>query len=261
MIVRKLEDGSLLVINQTDHAKLSGLFAAHWGNSTFATPVNRESAIRAATFHDHGWLRYETEPFYDPVAKTSPSFFEAKTTPTQWAAYGWAIDWLTEIDPYAGLLISRHRTGLYRNRYGAVRVPASASRLRNDPMLDDFVARYEAKQELALRDVSRPHFQVEYQMLQFWDLLSLALCLREPREEPFDPVPTDSSGDGQSGVTITMKPGPDGEIALDPYPFDKRGLRLGYACRHLPTSDYPDEAAFRRAYFGATPILKEFTFV
>jgi hypothetical protein len=260
MIVRKLEDGSLILVNQTDHARLSGMFAAHWGNDRFAIPRIHDSSIRAATFHDHGWLRYEADPHYDPASKSTPSFFEVQTGEAELVGYGWAIDWLTEIDPYAGLLISRHRTGLYRDRYGAVHQPVSVSRKRNDPLLDEFVGRYEEAQRRALEHYPRAQFLVDYQLLQFWDLLSLALCLREPRAEPFAFVPSTYDGDGRTGETMTMTPLPNDEIELTPYPFDARGLQLGYAYRRLPASCMESAQTFRRAYFGATPKLKLFTF-
>ena len=38
MIVRYESDGSIVMITQNDHAQLSGLFAAHWGNETFEKP-------------------------------------------------------------------------------------------------------------------------------------------------------------------------------------------------------------------------------
>jgi len=260
MIVRSPEDGSLILINQTDHAKLSGLYAAHWGNANFATPAPRDSMIRAAMFHDNGWHRYEAAPLYDVTAKTSPNFFQVPTTDEQLAEFGNAIDWLTWIDPYAGLLISRHRTGLYRSRYGAVQQPVSVSRVRNDPKLDAFVAAREAAQEDQLISLDRARFNVDYQLLQFWDLLSLALCVREPRDEVFELVPQDFTGDGCSGVRMTMTVLPGDQIALDPYPFDTNMLTLGYAYRHMPTSDFPDQDAFQVAYFGTTPTLRQFTF-
>ncbi len=261
MIVRTPDDGSLILINQTDHAKLSGHFAAHWGNELFCLPKDREASIRAAAHHDHGWLRYEAQPEYDPLTKSTPAFFQTKSSPQTYEAYGWAIDWLTEIDAYSGLLINRHRTGLYRSRYGAVQQPVSVSRLRNDPMLDEFVARYEAKQQVALARFSPQQFAVDYQMLQFWDLMSLALCLRDPREETFALVPNSYDGDGTQGVEIKMVPLPGDRIALDPYPFDVKELQLGYVYRQFPTRDFPDEETFRRAYFGAAPQLRQFTFV
>ena len=62
MIVRYESDGSLVMITQNDHAQLSGLFAAHWGNEKFEKPRPYPSLVRAAMFHDRGWIRYETSP-------------------------------------------------------------------------------------------------------------------------------------------------------------------------------------------------------
>src|SRR4029078_7780912 len=55
MIVREGAGGSLIIIGQTDHAKLSGQCAAHWGNKDFARPKPYEAVVRAAMFHDSGW--------------------------------------------------------------------------------------------------------------------------------------------------------------------------------------------------------------
>ena len=260
MIVRTQDDGSLILVNQTDHAKLSGLFAAHWGNEVFAAPSPRESAIRAATFHDSGWHRYETGPLYDPVAQSSPTFFQVPGDETQLAAFGGAIDWLTEIDPYAGLMINRHRTGLYRSRYGAVQQPVSVSRIRNETRLDAFIAVYEDKQARQLAAFDRRQFLINYQLLQFWDLFSLSLCQREPREEVFESVPVSYDGDGTTGITVTMTPLDGQTIKVDPYPFDEDRLKLGYVSRNMPTRVFADQAAFRLAYFGTAPQLRTFTF-
>jgi hypothetical protein len=46
MIVRERADGSVLLIGQTDHAKLSGQCAAHWGNNIFARPQPYEAVVR-----------------------------------------------------------------------------------------------------------------------------------------------------------------------------------------------------------------------
>src|ERR1700728_86878 len=62
MIVRDAPHGSLILIGQTDHAKLSGQCAAHWGNENFARPRPYEAVVRAAMFHDSGWYDYETSP-------------------------------------------------------------------------------------------------------------------------------------------------------------------------------------------------------
>ena len=66
MIVRERPDGTLILIAQTDHAKLSGQCAAHWGNKEFARLQPYEAVVRAAMFHDSGWYGYEASPSIAP---------------------------------------------------------------------------------------------------------------------------------------------------------------------------------------------------
>ncbi len=83
MIVRKDADGSLLLIGQTDHSRLVGQLAAHWGNTQFETPKPYESVVRAATFHDYGWLRYETSPLIRPETGEPYPFLQVPMTEQQ----------------------------------------------------------------------------------------------------------------------------------------------------------------------------------
>jgi hypothetical protein len=48
MIIQNQPDGSLIMIGQSDHSRLSGVFAAHWGNDSFKRPEPFESVVRAA---------------------------------------------------------------------------------------------------------------------------------------------------------------------------------------------------------------------
>ena len=117
MIVRKEPDGSLILIAQTNHAELSGFFAANWGNEMFARPRPHQSVVLAAIYHDAGWYKYEAQPVYDVATRSTPNFVQVPPDPIQLEAYQWAIDWVSGIDPYAGLLVNRHRTGLWAERY------------------------------------------------------------------------------------------------------------------------------------------------
>ena len=49
MIMREWADGSLSLIAQTAHAKLSGQCAAHWGNKDIARPQPYELIVRMAS--------------------------------------------------------------------------------------------------------------------------------------------------------------------------------------------------------------------
>ncbi len=260
MIVRKQNDGSLILVNQNDHAKLSGQFAAHWGNALFAQPRPQESMIRAAMYHDFGWNRYESSPSYDPIKKAAPTFFEVPNSDAQLTEFANAIRWLTNIDEYAGLLINRHRTGLWRQRYGTVNQPPPMNKSLAETTVQRFIEEHEAMQETLIAKYDRSEVNINYRLLQFLDLFSLAFCTKEFSGAVFDPVPT-SYDENAKGVEVRMSLREDGKVEVDPYPFDTHELTLSYVYRHLSTSDFPDEASFRHAYFAAPLRMKVMTFV
>lgn len=261
MIVRKLADGSHIIVGQPDHARLSGTLAAHWGNRDFAAPEPRVSVIRAAAYHDCGWVSYEARPTYNVETKGPPNHTQVPLDAQQLAGFQSGLDWIWGIDAYAGLLVSRHRTGLWRSRYGAVAHPAPPPPRKLPPEGEEFVARNEAKQEAALAGLDRTRFLVNYQLLQMFDFLSLYLCTGDPGPDRLEAVPTSYNGDGRSGVAMTMTPLGDGRIRLAPYPFDIPELAVGYIHLHMPARDYSSTEEFHRAYFGTPLQVKSYTYV
>lgn len=262
MIVRTPADGSLIMIAQTNHAELSGMLAARWGNEVFARPRPYQSVVRAAIYHDSGWYSYETQPVYDVDTKSTPSFSQVPPDPTQLAAYQWAIDWLTSLDPYAGLLINRHRTGLWKDRYGTVRNPPPPKRRVLSESVIEFVSRNETRQEHELAGFDRNSFLINYHNLQVWDLLSLYLCTSElPDEQNFELVPTGYDPAQRADILMRLSPHDAVRIAIEPYPFSVRPFKVHYAYKHLDTRDFPTEDAFREAYYAAIPRFRHFEFV
>ena len=259
MIVRYESDGSLVMITQNDHAKLSGLFAAHWGNEQFERPHPLVSTVRAAQYHDAGWLRYETKPYFDPSTGKTPNFREVPNDRTQLESYQWALDWVTAIDGYAGLLVSKHRTGLWQSRYGVIKQPSFPSRGKLSDEIIAFIARNEMKQKAIGAAFDQHEVAVNYQLLQVWDLMSLYLCTQERlKEEAIEPVPT-RYVEGE-GLCLRLTPLSPGRIAIDPFPFDQSPFKVNVVYRRLPESRFADAHAFEAAYFGAAPQVACFTF-
>jgi len=218
-----------------------------------------EAVVRAAIFHDAGWYRYQTSPRYDVATGKTPNFMQVPPDRTQLDAFQWAVDWLTDIDPYAGLLISKHRTGLWRGRYGAITHPAHPFPPSLGPMVEAFIAENEARQNAQERGLDPTEPWVNYQLLQFWDLLSLYFCVRPPYQQFVEPVPN-RYREGE-GARLSLMPLGDGRVTIDPYPFDLPSLPISIPCRRLPTTQFADEAAFRAAYFQALPQLMRFELV
>ena len=262
MIIRKDPDGGLILIAQTDHSRFVGQLAAHWGNSEFETPKPYESVVRAATFHDYGWLRYETSPTIDPESREPYAFLQAPTTAAQLAAYQWALDWMADIDPYAGLIVSMHRTGLWKGRYRTIAYPAGRYNLATlSPDVQAFIERNEAWQERQRATLDAKGVGTNYRLMQVWDLLGLYFGCQPPYDDHIEAVPTSYADADGEGVRLHLSPvGPD-RVEFRPYPFDVRPCRVQLPAKRVARRTYDDAEAFRRAWFQADVELMQFELV
>ncbi len=88
MMVCPYDASRLLLILQTDHSRIAGLLAAHWGNDQFAEPQPYSSMVLAAQEHDSGWWDWEIKPSaHDKV--THRIISEASNT---WVkGFGWIL--------------------------------------------------------------------------------------------------------------------------------------------------------------------------
>jgi hypothetical protein len=260
VIIRNEADGTMLLIGQTDHSRLVGQFAAHWGNKRFDVPRPYGSVARAAAYHDYGWLRYETWPYFDAKTGTTPEFRSVPGSGRQLDGYAWCSDWLLNDDHYASLLVKMHRSGLWRERYKTIQHPKQSSRQQSDA-IEAFVAKIEAEEEVGRQAFDRDQIKVNYQLFQIWDLLGLYFCCQEPFEEYMQPVPMRYSEAGRDGVTMTLQPQSPFKVAFDPYPFDLRPLRVQLYFKRLPKTNFESDEAFREAYFKAESDMMTFELV
>lgn len=259
MIVRKDENGETLLVGQTDHSRLAGQFAAHWGNERFATPQPFESVARAAAFHDFGYLRYETAPAFNAETGETPNFRDVVTDAKRLEEYQWCFDWLLGPDPYASLIVNMHRTGLWRGRYDAMKHPEHKIR-KQPPEVDAFVARNEAQraEQIAKHGWDAAQVRVNYRLLQVWDLLSLYFSCQEPAEDYIEPVPTSYREAEGEGVRMTLTPVGRNKVAVYPFPFDVNPCKFQLTARRLSPAKFKNEDDFYKAYFRAPLIVMEY---
>jgi hypothetical protein len=263
MIVRGEQNGSLVLINQTDHSQLVGQLAAHWGNSEFATPRPYESVVRAAIYHDFGWLPYETGPSCDPKTGKPFNFLQIGLQSSQLEAYRWVIDWMNTLDPYSALIMSMHRTGLWRGRYGAISHPTAFNLTNPPPNVAKFTADNEKWQAEQGERFDQKELRINYQLMQVWDLLGLYFCCNDPGEEYVEPVPRSYTDHDGKGVRLSMAPSGGGShrIVFEPYPFDIRPLKVQVRAKRLSNTTFQNDAEFRKAYFQAENSWMEFELV
>lgn len=256
----------LVLIEQNEHGRLAGDIAAHWGNAQFAGPLRRESALAAAAMHDEGWREADAQPLFN-AAQARPLHFLEIDMEDHVPLYGRGVDRVFEHDPYAGLLVSMHWTGLYRSRWGVQsggvdfkRGSSKLEQLQDAAVAGEEQRWIEIKQEL-MRDTRRSDLEAglwhSYDLLQGWDLLALYLPL-------FDVRPADSLGvrplvstlrsiDQDGGpylieampreiagerADLVLRPVADGIVTVDPYPFDADTVEFQVSGRAIPDRRY-----------------------
>ena len=91
---------------------------------------------------------------------------------------------MTGIDRYSGLIVSMHRTGLWRQRYGTIAYPTAFNPRALGPEIEAFIARHEAWQEEERNKRDAAEVWTNYRLLQVWDLLGLYFCCRRAARGP-----------------------------------------------------------------------------
>ncbi|HEY7158300.1 MAG TPA: DUF3891 family protein [Gemmataceae bacterium] len=261
MIVQP-RDGQLLLIRQTDHAVLAGVFAEHWGNAAFAVPFPRDPLIVAAVHHDDGWLLWEAAPRIDPTTRR-PYSFTAMPIVEHVDFYRHGIDRVLARDSYAGLLTVMHLAGLYQMRFGTDRqIPARTLSADEEHMQRQLLDELQQQQNALRRDLPRqgvPTAWLEerrlwcnYKLLQVFDRLSLYFCMAPPRPATLEPAPLDYDG---GETQLTLRPVTERTVAITPYPFGRDPLPLTLRASVVPDRDYDSDDDFR-AVFAAAPVVE-----
>jgi hypothetical protein len=224
--------------------------------------------VFATAFHDSGYRDWEGSP---PINLTKgrpyghresiPSFEEYELQ-----AYCRNIDWIRARDPYAGLLVSMHRTGLWQNRYQTFTSPAGKIRERSSAVklvMNDLENKQQQEKNALGKGDARCNHELwfNYRMLQVFDILSLYFCCDgyqngSLKEDLVAPVPL--SYDSKEEVDLRLIPNRSSSIRLDPYPFDISPLTVSVRARKIPAGTYESEEEGKAAYFKAPRLTLNF---
>jgi hypothetical protein len=213
--------GAWQVVLQTDHADLSGAFARAWADQR---PRHASLAI-AAERHDDGWAVWERSPRLDADGK--PVNFLDVDVRSHLAFYRAGIAAITEHDADAGLLVSMHGAGIYKQRYGLDPSLTLTRAPEVQELVDAFVAEQEAKfegEQGSRRD--------DYELLQVYDRLSLYFCMRD--------VETGEVAEFQG---YRLEPLGPWHVRLAPFPFTESPRRFSLVRRVIPKGTGADVLA------------------
>ncbi|MEW9677096.1 DUF3891 family protein [Lentibacillus sp. L22] len=167
MIVREHEN-EYIMIEQDNHAHISGELAAAWKDTLFAGNDLRKSVEYAVSNHDLGWRPFDKQPFWNDQQHMPYTFIDfpvlAKTV-----LYKYGIDEVASRDTYASLLCSRHYTRFLVHH--------------ESPEAQQFVQQEKDRQQRIMESFAafdQDNYDYHYALLQFFDNVSLYICLNDP---------------------------------------------------------------------------------
>jgi len=258
MIIRD-EPGGMLLIPQTEHSQFVGQLAAHWGNQRFDVPEPFESVARAAAFHDYGYLDWEPDV---PLMRPPGALMSSAGCPGETGGStrtGTASTGCRASTPTRACWSACTAPAFWRNRYGAIDHPAMSGARRLGADVEAFIEHAEAEQKECGKAFDAHALRINFHLLQVWDLLGLFFGCQEPGEERIEPVPTGYAN--EAPVSLSMKNLGGGSVAFDPFPFDRRGLKVQMRAKRLARPRYDDEKSFRAAWYRAPNVLLEYELV
>lgn len=273
MMVFPYDGSRLLVVLQTDHSRVAGRLAAHWGNGTFAEPKPWFSMVLAAQEHDNGWWEWELKPTLNDQAKP-PDYVSAggiaRDVHVAFDRNG--IARVLEQDRYAGLMVSMHQAGLNNQGFGMLPHMPDRSAM---PEVAQFLRQQEDLRGTLIEDLRRsqslaPYVSDErvwtnYKLIEVFDQLAQILCNRYPLNSPerkngpptiLKHVPV---APGADDVTLTFEAVDERSAVLRPYPFDVDPLAISFPARLVPNRAYTSEDEFLREFYKADQLIITYT--
>jgi hypothetical protein len=258
-MIRIEADPGWILIAHSDHARLAGRLAEHWGNRDFAPPEPRGEILVAVARHDDAWAERDAEPKLTREGRPSAfsrelvgaySAFEEMDLADYLAVRGRAAALLAAEHPYAALVVSMHTVDLLTEQ-ADVGALGPADRALHAAFIRE---QRRWQEELAATLARGPAWpgaagpSRAFEFLQACDSLSLAICVRYPSVIPLRHRQPDREG-GRHALTCT--PLDRDAYRIAPYPFDQDELRLELPCRKVAGRSFADPAALRAAWVEA----------
>jgi hypothetical protein len=276
MMVCPYDDERLLLILQVDHSRITGWFAAHWGNDQFARPSPYAAMVLAAQEHDTGWWDWEIKPQVNSEGLPPDYIGSIKHLGGKvWLDfYRHGIERLAEQDPYAGYIVSLHSDGLLTQGRGLLPYMPD---YRVHPEVQEFLAEQEKfraalmvqlKNSTDYRDfVADERLWANFKLIEIYDQMGQFVCNRYPfnstarKNGPSHtlsnvPAPTQP---GTADAILEFTIIDESRAKVSPYPFDIDPLPVSFQGRLVPKRRYADQNEFLREYYRAEKLAIDYS--
>lgn len=239
-MIRREEKEGWFLINQHDHAALSGQIMNYWGNEAFEPPDPRDEVLLAITEHDNGWTDWDSSPKVETQTGYPMNFMEMDF-PDQKTIWTRSYRRCSEEHPYASALIALHFRVFNQKIIDKNEGNTEARRLNFE--MNKFIAN---SLNLELSDSGLPPLpkkaKINLRLVQVGDIISLALCHGWPSID-IDAVPLNYKGTAFK-LKLTSSDGKN--YTINPYPFSQDRLRFQIIGRKLGRKQFNSDDELRQ---------------
>ncbi|TMA95775.1 MAG: DUF3891 family protein [Deltaproteobacteria bacterium] len=276
MMVCPYDDSRVLLILQTDHSRIAGLLAAHWGNDQFARLQPYSSMVLAAQEHDSGWWDWEIKPSVNEQGYPSDYIGSIKHLGQRvWLdLYRRAIGRIAARDLYAAYFISMHGEALLTKGMGLL---PSMPDYTGDPAVQEFIAQQKElragwlptlQKNQALTGVTtEKHLWTNFNLMEVFDQFAQFVCNRYPfnsQARKNGPTHTLSGlavpvARERPNVTLTIDVLDEAHAIVRPFPFDVSPLTLSFEGRLVANRPFASQEEFLQQFYRGQRIPINYT--
>ncbi len=240
MMVCPYDDSRVLLILQTDHSRIAGLLASHWGNGQFAKLQPYASMVLAAQEHDSGWWDWEIKPSVNEQGYPSDYNF-----------------------------VSMHGEALLTKGMGLL---PSMPDYTGDRAVKEFIAQQKElragwlptlqKNQSLTPVTTEKHLWTNFNLMEVFDQFAQFICNRYPfnsQARKNGPTHTLSGlsvpvSPEQPNITLTIDVLNETDAIVRPFPFDVNPLKLSFEGRLVSNQPFSDQEEFLQQFYGGERI-------
>lgn len=238
-MIRRDENEGWVLINQHDHAALSGQIMNYWGNEAFEPPAPRDEVLFAIAEHDNGWREWDSSPKLQTQTGYPMNFMEMDFA-DQKSIWTRSFSRFSEVHPYASALIALHfrvfnQKIIDRNQYDG-----EAKSLNLE--MNKFIA---GCLNLEFSNSGSPPLpkkaRIDLRLVQVGDIISLALCHGWPSID-IDAVPLKYAG---TALRLKLTSIDGKNYIINPYPFSQDNLGFRIIGRKIVQKQFSSDEELR----------------
>ena len=251
-MIRREINGGWVLFTQFDHSVLSGEIMKYWGNHTFRGVKTDPQQMYAITYHDKGWIEWDSNPRINPENNYPASFIDMYPE-EQHVIWSRCFEDIPEEYLYSSALIALHFSTF--NNHLLSSNPGDSQLIEFKNKIINHVSEILNIEPGELESGLPEKVLTGLKYIQIGDVISLTFCNGWDSVTVND-VPVDNNGN-RTDIRIESKDGLNYKI--EPYPFSDSNLEFDIKGLQIKGKEFSSDKELRTAIKNGIEINFKFT--